>query len=191
MNFWPKLLEELTNRYWHEVNPEELLAYIVAIASHPAFTSHFKENMSTPGIRIPLTADLAVFREAAELGHNVVWLHTFGERMADTTHGRPDGPPRLVPDRRPRIPAQGAIPQDPGSMPDTIDYDPGRQRLLIGSGYVENVPATVWQYEVSGKPVLRQWFSYRKKTESARSLATDVSLPRCPSSSLTAGSPST
>lgn len=48
-------------------------------------------------------------------------------------------------------------------MPDTIDFDSARQRLLIGNGYVENVPAPVWRYEVSGKQVLRQWFSYRKK----------------------------
>ncbi|MGL4511869.1 MAG: type ISP restriction/modification enzyme [Lacipirellulaceae bacterium] len=33
----------------------------------------------------------------------------------------------------------------------------------MGEGYVENVPAEVWAYEVSGKQVLRQWFSYRKR----------------------------
>ena len=63
----------------------------------------------------------------------------------------------------PQIPKGGAIPQDPEAMPDTIDYDAARRRLLIGSGYVENVAPEVWNYEVSGKQVLRQWFSYRKK----------------------------
>jgi type ISP restriction-modification system protein len=33
---------------------------------------------------------------------------------------------------------------------------------LIGQGYVERVRPEVWNYEVSGKQVLRQWFSYRK-----------------------------
>lgn len=33
----------------------------------------------------------------------------------------------------------------------------------MGSGFVENVSPEVWTYEVSGKQVLRQWFSYRKK----------------------------
>lgn len=33
---------------------------------------------------------------------------------------------------------------------------------MIGSGYVEGVAPEVWSYEVSGKHVLRQWFSYRK-----------------------------
>ena len=34
---------------------------------------------------------------------------------------------------------------------------------MVGSGFIDNVPAAVWQYEVSGKRVLTQWFSYRKK----------------------------
>lgn len=47
-------------------------------------------------------------------------------------------------------------------MPDTIDYDATDRRLLVGGGYVENVDTKVWNYEISGKHVLRQWFSYRK-----------------------------
>jgi hypothetical protein len=47
-------------------------------------------------------------------------------------------------------------------MPDTIDYDATSRRLLIGGGYVDNVAPQVWHYEVSGKQVLRHWFSYRK-----------------------------
>ena len=48
-------------------------------------------------------------------------------------------------------------------MPDTIKYDATRKRLLVGTGYVENVEPAAWSYEVSGKQVLVQWFSYRKK----------------------------
>ena len=36
------------------------------------------------------------------------------------------------------------------------------RRLLVGHGYIENVSPQVWAYEVSGKHVLTQWFSYRK-----------------------------
>ena len=83
--------------------------------------------------------------------------------MTDLRHGRPASPPRLPEAKRPRIPADGAIPQDVDAMPDTIDYDATKQRLLIGRGFVENVPAAVWRYEVSGKQVLLQWFSYRRR----------------------------
>jgi hypothetical protein len=49
-------------------------------------------------------------------------------------------------------------------MPDEIEYDEARRRLLIGKGFIEKVSPAVWNYEVSGKRVLTQWFSYRKKT---------------------------
>jgi hypothetical protein len=35
--------------------------------------------------------------------------------------------------------------------------------LLVGHGFIDNVPPAVWHYEVSGKQVLLHWFSYRKK----------------------------
>jgi hypothetical protein len=48
-------------------------------------------------------------------------------------------------------------------MPDTISYDAANRRLWIGSGHIDNVPPAVWAYEVSGKQVLTQWFSYRRR----------------------------
>ena len=145
------------------MSAEDFLAYVAATAAHPAFTARFQDDLSTPGLRLPLTADAATFTEAVALGRTVIWLHTFGERLADPDHGRPAQPPRLPEAKRPRIPAAGAIPQTPAAMPDALHYDAGQQRLSIGTGYVENVPPAVWHYEVSGKQVLLQWFSYRKR----------------------------
>ena len=34
--------------------------------------------------------------------------------------------------------------------------------MIVGKGYIENVTPEMWGYEVSGKEVLWQWFSYRK-----------------------------
>jgi hypothetical protein len=145
------------------VSAEDLVAYIAAVAAQPAFTARFQDDLSTPGLRIPFTADPKTFAAAVELGRTVIWLHTFGERLADPAQGRPAAPPRLPAPRRPNIPKAGAIPPAPAAMPDTISYDAAKKRLLIGTGYVENVEPGVWHYEVSGKQVLLQWFSYRKK----------------------------
>ena len=98
-----------------------------------------------------------------ELGRTVVWLHTFGERFVDAKAGRPAGPPRLPRERAPRIPKDGAIPATPDSMPDEMRYDDASSGCLVGTGFVDDVPPAVWEYEVSGKRVLTQWFSYRKK----------------------------
>ena len=155
------LLVFLSQKYRRSVSAEDLLAYIAAIAANPAFTARFQDDLATPGLRIPLTAKEKTFSQATELGRTIIWLHTFGERFADPKHGRPAQPPRLAAGDSPRIPKAGAIAQDPADMPDSIDYDASRRRLLIGSGYVENVSPEMWGYEVSGKHVLRQWFSYR------------------------------
>lgn len=47
-----------------------------------------------------------------------------------------------------------------------MDYDPATRRLKIGKGYVDNVTAEMWVYEVSGMNVLRHWFSYRRRDRS-------------------------
>lgn len=150
-------------RYGQPVSGEDLMAYLAAIAANPAFTARFQPDLVQPGLRIPLTADPQLFREAVQLGRRVIWLHTYGERFSDAKEGRPKGPPRLPKDSAPRIPAKGAISDSPDAMPETIAYDLAQQRLLIGDGYIERVPPAVWNYEVSGKHVLRQWFSYRQK----------------------------
>ena len=66
-------------------------------------------------------------------------------------------------DQAPFIPAEGAIPLAPEPLPDAMDYDPAAQRLRVGKGFVANVTPAMWAYTVSGKPVLRQWFSYRRR----------------------------
>ncbi len=163
-NLRPALLSHLSTTYGQPVSAEDLFAYIAAVAAHPAYIERFRNDLATPGLRIPLTADAATFADAAALGRRVVWLHSFGERLADSAAGRPPGPPRLPPERRPKVPAGGAIPTDSAGMPDVMSYDATAQRLHVGTGYIAPVPAAVWHYEVSGKQVLVQWFSYRRKS---------------------------
>jgi Type ISP C-terminal specificity domain/N-6 DNA Methylase len=161
-NIPPNLLAFLTAKYGHPVAPADLLAYIAAVTANPAYTVRFQDDLSTPGLRIPITSEWNIFAEAAEVGRTVLWLHTSGERMVDPEKGRPAQPPRMAAGKNPQIPAAGAISQEPAHMPDSINYDAAQRRLLVGTGYVENVDPGMWNYEVSGKQILLQWFSYRK-----------------------------
>lgn len=162
-NLRPALLAFLSRRYKQTVSAEDVMAYIAAVAANAAFTERFQPDLVQPGLRIPLTANAKIFHQAVQLGRRIIWLHTYGERFTSPKEGRPKGPPRLPKDKAPRIPAKGAIPDTPDKMPETIAYEPANQRLQIGDGYVERVTPAVWKYEVSGKQVLRQWFSYRQK----------------------------
>ncbi|MGC1888101.1 MAG: type ISP restriction/modification enzyme [Stellaceae bacterium] len=161
-NIRPAILTRLSEIYGRAASAEDVIVYFAAVAAHPAYTARFAPDLLRPGLRIPLTGDPVLFAEAVGLGREVIWLHTFGERFADASEARPAHPPRLA-QGGPRIPADGEIPSDPEHMPDTISYDAANRRLWIGRGHIDNVAPAVWVYEVSGKHVLTQWFSYRKR----------------------------
>jgi hypothetical protein len=165
-NIKPSLLAHLAKIYGRAVSADDMLAYIAAVMAHPAFTLRFAADLVRPGLHVPLTADAKLFTEAVALGREVVWLHCYGERFADPKAGLPKHAPRLSKEIAPRIPADGAIPPAPEPLPNTMDYDPATRRLTIGQGYVENVTPQMWAYEVSGKQVLWQWFSYRRRDRS-------------------------
>ncbi|MFF0835210.1 MULTISPECIES: type ISP restriction/modification enzyme [unclassified Streptomyces] len=90
-NVTPGLLPLLAGRLGIPVVAEDLLAYIAAIASHPEYTARFQEDLEVPGARIPLTAAPCLWERAVAIGRRVLWLHTYGERYADETAGRPYG----------------------------------------------------------------------------------------------------
>ena len=162
-NVRAEIVQTLATALGAPVTPEDVVAYIAAVMAHPAFTARFKADLVRPGLRVPLTADKALFDEAAALGREVVWLHCYGARFVDTAAGRPKGPPRLPENERPTIPADGAIPGAPEPLPEIMDYDAPKRRLVIGKGFVDNVTPAMRNYEISGKNVLDQWFSYRRR----------------------------
>ncbi|MBX9926084.1 MAG: N-6 DNA methylase [Hyphomicrobiaceae bacterium] len=161
-NIKPSLLAHLTFAYGRPISPEDMMAYIAGVMAHPAFTARFKADLVRPGLRLPITAQSDLFDRASALGREVIWLHTYGERMVDDDAGRPSGPPRIATDG-PTIPREGAIPATPDDFPNELRYDAAARRLFVGKGYVDNVSQAMVDYDVSGMNVLNQWFSYRKK----------------------------
>ncbi|MDP2765663.1 MAG: type ISP restriction/modification enzyme [Brevundimonas sp.] len=162
-NLSPDLLRVLGETFGAPVTPEALMAYVAAVAAHPGYVERFRANLKQPGLRIPITADGALFEETVAVGREVIWLHTFGERFAD---GRPAGAPRVIDGPEPTIPKDGVLPTTLAAMPHDLDYDAAARRLKIGTGYIDNVAPAVWDYEVSGKRVLSQWWSYRRADRS-------------------------
>ena len=160
------LLHEVAEALGVPVAAPDLMAYVASVAAHPAYTARFRSDLVQPGLRVPITAAASLFTEAVEIGRESIWLHCFGERFADPDAGRPDGPPRMQESERPIISTEGAIPARPARFPDRIDYDAAARRLKVGDGFIDNVPPEVWAYEVSGKQVLVQWFSCRRRDRS-------------------------
>ena len=161
-NVKASLLAHLCTTYCKSVTAPDVMAYVVALLAYPGFTARFKEDLNRPGLRVPMTDDAKLFDRAVTLGREVIWLQTYGERFADPAGDRPAAPPRMPKGQGPTIPTGGTIPGAPHPLPDAMHHDPATGWLHVGDGFIENVPTAVADYQVSGRNVLRQWFSYRR-----------------------------
>lgn len=134
---------------------EDVAAYAYAILSAHAYQARFAEALRTPGLRLPLTRDPELWAEAVGAGRELLWLHTYAERMRDPEAGRGVHVPLVdgLGWERPTT----ALPADTGA----IRYEQDTQALTVGDGLVVGVRPEVWAYEVSGMPVLRKWLGYR------------------------------
>ena len=156
-NVAPGLLDALGSVLGHEVTSEALLAYVAGVVAHSAYTDTFADELTTPGIRVPLTGDPTLWTETVALGKQVIWLHSYGEGFTG-----PDRPQRNV--RFPPGDARQPLSLTPiTSMPATITYDKARQVVVMGDGEFGPVSAAAWLYTVGGRHVIKAWFNYRKK----------------------------
>jgi hypothetical protein len=155
-NVAPGLVRALGALLDVDVSPRDVLAYVAAIAAHRAYTSTFLAELTTPGVRVPITADPSLWRRSVAIGEEVLFLHTYGQSYSgiDRPHGdvrMPAGDPR-----RPRnmTPIAG--------LPTTMNYTEHDRVLHVGEGAFSPVEPAVWDYTVGGKNVLKSWFNYRK-----------------------------
>jgi len=158
------LLDVRRKVYGEEIDPEALFAYAYAVFASPSYTERFWDELSIPGPRLPLTKNPALFRRGAELGRNLIHLHTYGERFADgrTSERMAPGKAKLT----------SAIPGRPNMYPEDFDYDEDSGALRVGSGEISPVDPEVFSYSVSGYDVLRSFLSHRMKESSGRTSST-------------------
>ena len=149
------LLETLGAALGCTVTPEDLAAYVVVVLSAPQYQQRFALDLVTPGPRVPLTADTSLWKRAVDLGKELIWLQTFGDRLQDPGSGR-NG-------KLPEVPGL-AWTQDLREMPESANsfrYHASTHELEVGRGRVTGVLPEVWGFTVSGMPVVRKWLAYR------------------------------
>ncbi|REF97519.1 hypothetical protein DFJ67_3520 [Asanoa ferruginea] len=125
------LVGELARAHRRTPAPGDLFAYVAGIVSHPGYTRRFLHELEQLGIRVPLTSDAKLWQQAVAVGHNVLWLHTFGCCTADGKTARPSFRD-FVDAFGPKVIAE--IPDTHGDLPDVIDHDPETDTLIIGRG---------------------------------------------------------
>jgi len=163
-NVAPGLTAALGESLGDEPCVDDLIAYLAGVVAHPGFTERFADELTTPGIRVPITTDTDLWAEAVELGRQVVWLHTYGQSLADAGEGRPQGDIRFSKgdDRQP-------LALEPiTEMPSEKSYNPDTRTLRLGDGTWGPVRQEVIDYTVGGRNVINSWFNYRKREPAGR-----------------------
>jgi hypothetical protein len=92
-NLAPGLISVIEEKYGFLPSPEDVFAYLAGVAAHRGFTDYFREQLRTPGVRVPLTAGPALFSRAVALGVEVLECHTLGERRPTTPWSEGQTPP--------------------------------------------------------------------------------------------------
>lgn len=146
-NISAALIDGLTAIYGAVVTPEQVFDAILCLLSARSYTQRFAEDLEDVFPHVPFPADHSVFDRAAQLGERIRAIQTFTrapERLADPNFAR-----LTV------APSQGSVLKaaDPDGMGLTLCED--------GSGQITGLPAQLWDFEVSGFPVLKRWLEGR------------------------------
>lgn len=160
-NLAPGFLDAWAAMLTRALDPEDVLAYVAAVTAHPGFTTRFADELTTPGIRVPVSSDPDLVERAIRLGRQVVRAWTYCEAF-------PEGPASRVryPAGDPRQPL--CVTDTSDALPERADYDPVSQTLSLASKTFAPVTPRVWSYDVGGMNVIRSWVKYRKADPGGR-----------------------
>ena len=153
-NLTEGVLRLLTDLYQKEINPEDIFAYCYAILATPKYVDVFWDELTIPGLRIPITKNYKMFELLSSLGRHLIWLHTYGERCVpvDMKLGTiPKGTARC----------KVGTPTTAEDYPNNFSYDVISQELHVGKGVFNHVRPEIWDFSVSGFEVVKSWLSYR------------------------------
>ena len=148
-----EFLAELEDGLGGAVGQQEVFDSALALLSASSYTTRFAWDLEDSFPHIPFPADISLFRRTVEVGTRIRLLQTFAadpdERFfRGRIQGRVAGPVLDVPPPRNAFTRQG----DEGALVLTA----------AGDMRVVGVPARVWEFAVSGYPVLHRWLRARR-----------------------------
>ena len=144
------LLESLSENLNRPVTARALVAYVHALLGTGAFSERLADELAEIAgpVHVPITRDPDLFDRAVDLGRDLLWYHSWGERFGDDSHTN--------------LPAGSTTERSPVvGYPDSFGYRPDDQTLEVGAGRFSPVSQEVWDFEVSRLKVVRSWLGYR------------------------------
>jgi hypothetical protein len=152
-NLNPDLLSGLEAAYARRLGPEDLFHAIAALLSATSYTRRFAWDLEEAFPHIPFPEDRAVFEQAARIGAEIAALETFARQPAAAFRtARLAGKATGVTLQVPPI-GRAFLPDGSGNGAIPLQHD-GSLRLAL-------VPQRVFDFGVSGYPVLHRWLAAR------------------------------
>lgn len=131
-----------------EFGPEDVLGYIYAILHCPTYRVQFAEYLRMDFARIPITSDVAQFRQLVTIGKELVELHILNSAAPATLSLRfPLAGSNEVARRHPRYTEPTA--------------DASGRVYINADQFIEGVPEDVWEFRVGGFQVAHKWLNER------------------------------
>jgi predicted helicase len=153
--FLGRLATELGLAQEHEhglpegITPENIFHYIYSVFHAPGFRNRYADFLKRDFPRVPLTADLTLFRALSGKGRELVALHLLNEKEA------------------PQIDQFVTKFRKPGrNLVEKVEYDPATRLAHINDEqYFEDVPQEAWNFHIGGYKVCEKWLKDRKGRE--------------------------
>lgn len=123
------------------ITPEDIFGYIYAILHSNQYRERYAEFLRYDFPRIPLTSDLQLFRDLAELGKKLVKVHLLEE----------------VPDY-----GYGKFEIEGSNEVKNVRYEVDQRVLINDSQYFAPVPQEVWEFRVGSYQPAKEWLEDRK-----------------------------
>ncbi len=128
------------------ITPEDIFNYAYAVFHSPAYRQRYAEFLKREFPRLPLTRDLALFRDLAEFGRQLVALHLLDSEVAGVLN-------------KPRSPFAVAG----SNVVEKVRYAENQRRVYVNNEqYFDNVPKEAWEFHVGGYQVCEKWLKDRK-----------------------------
>jgi hypothetical protein len=137
--------------------PEDILHYAYAIFHAPTYRTRYAEFLKIDFPRLPLTADVGLFRRLCALGRALVGLHLLESPSVSrlvTRYPLP-GEDRVGPGYPRYFPPGERAPGGKGPLEQGRVY-------LNKTQYFEGVAPEVWAFQVGGYQVLHKWLKDRR-----------------------------
>lgn len=160
-NITNDILGKLTKTLEYQINAEDLFAYCYTILVTPEYVKAFWDELTIPGIRIPITKNAPVFKRVVSLGRKLLWLHTYGDRFIPSGNKAGKLPPGQA---RCKV----GTPPNPHDYPISFSYSYEKNELYVGSGVFEKVRPQIWEFSVSGLEVVKSWLGYRMRKRAGK-----------------------